>query len=150
MNHAHEGMYGEPGIEVPVFVGARDRDEAARSLTVAGTFTERQMIDGDLEVIPTPGHTAGATSYLWDNGQHCFLFTGDSLWLENGEWAAVVLATSDRSAFLDSMAVVRGLDFDVLVPWVSLGEPYLDVVDRGEALSRFDAIIARVQAGGSR
>lgn len=116
MNHAHEGMYREPGIEAPVFVGAPDRDESAQSLTVARTFTERQLIDGDLEVIPTPGHTPGATSCLWDNGQHRFLFTGDSLWLENSEWAAVVLATSDRSAFLDSVAVVRGLDFDVLVP----------------------------------
>ena len=150
LNHAHEGMYGEPGIEVPVFVGAEDRDEAARSMTVSGTFSERQLIDSDLEVIPTPGHTAGATSYLWDNGQHRFLFTGDSLWLEDGEWAAVVLGTSDRSAFLDSVAVVRSLDFDVLVPWVSLGEAYLDVVDRGDALSRLDLITDRVIAGGRR
>lgn len=150
MNHAHEGMYGGPGIDVPVFVGDRDRADAAQSVPIAGTFVDRHMIDDDLEVIPTPGHTPGSTSYLWDNGQHRFLFTGDSLWLENGEWAAVVLGSSDRTAILESLAVLRGLTFDVLVPWVSLGDRFLDVVTQSEAHDRLDAVIARVEAGGNR
>lgn len=151
VNHGHEAMYSEPDLDVPVFVHERDRAETARSLRVAGVFTQRQMIDDDLEVIPTPGHTAGTTSYLWDSGTHRFLFTGDFLWIEEGEWKAVVLDPSLRAAYLDSLALVRDLDFDVLVPWGTTEEgPSFALVDGAERRERIDAVIARVQAGGNR
>ncbi|WP_395639674.1 MBL fold metallo-hydrolase [Pseudolysinimonas sp.] len=151
VNHAHEGMYGPPNLDVPVWVHERDERETARSLPIAGTFAERSVLGGDLEVIPTPGHTAGTTSYLWDAGIHRFLFTGDFLWIEHGEWKAVVLDPSLRRAYLDSLALVRELDFDVLVPWgVTDDSAPIAVVGPGEARRRIDAIIARVEAGGSR
>lgn len=151
LNHGHEAMYGPPELEVPVFVHERDRRETARSMRVAGTFTDRQMLGDDLEVIPTPGHTPGTTSYLWDNGSHRFLFTGDFLWLEHGEWKAVVLEPSRRAEYLDSLALVRELDFDVLVPWGTTEDgPCFARVDAPERRSRIDAVIARVRAGGSR
>jgi glyoxylase-like metal-dependent hydrolase (beta-lactamase superfamily II) len=62
---------------------------------VAETFGGRETIGEDLEVIPVPGHTPGSTAFLWDGGRHRFLFTGDSVWLDHGEWRAVVL---DRAA----------------------------------------------------
>ena len=68
INHAHEAMFGPPGIDVPVFVHERDQREFARSVQIAGTFSERHRLDDDFEVIPTPGHTSGTTSYLWNNG----------------------------------------------------------------------------------
>lgn len=152
IGHAHESMYGQPGLDVPVWVHARDRSEVAKSLDVAGTFDGRGMIGDDVEVIPTPGHTAGTTSYLWDNGAHRFLFTGDFIWIENGEWKAVVLRPELRGAYLDSLALVRDLDFDVLVPWgASEGGPAVALVpDRAELHNRIDAVTARVKAGGER
>src|SRR5205814_1045486 len=117
MNHAHEALFGAPEVDVPVFVHERDEAETARSSPVAGTFSERQMLDDDLEVIPTPGHTPGTTAFLWDNGAHRFLFTGDSLWVAGGAWQAVVLDPGGREAYIDSLATLRALDFDVLVPW---------------------------------
>ncbi|THG32054.1 MBL fold metallo-hydrolase [Naasia lichenicola] len=151
INHAHEAMYGQPALDVPVFVHERDRAEAARALRIAGTFERRSMIDDDLEVIPTPGHTAGTTSFLWDSGEHRFLFTGDFLWIEEGEWKAVVLEPSLRTAYLDSLRLVRDLDFDVLVPWgVTDDGPYLQEVDPVGKRQRIDAILERVQAGASR
>ena len=149
LNHGHEAMYGPPQLDVPVFVHERDRAETASSLRVSGTFTRRQMIDDDLEVIPIPGHTSGTTCYLWDSGTHQFLFTGDSLWVEHGEWKAVVLGSSDRAASLDSLRLISELDFDVLVPWAAMtGEPAVHTVDREDARTRIDAVIARVAAGG--
>ncbi len=149
INHGHEVMYGAPRLDVPVFVHERDRAETAGGLPVAGTFTGRRMIDDDLEVIPTPGHTPGTTSYLWDNGTHRFLFTGDSLWVEYGDWRAVVLGGSDRAASLDSLRLISDLDFDVLVPWAAMkGEPSVNVVMHDDARRRIDAVIARVEAGG--
>jgi glyoxylase-like metal-dependent hydrolase (beta-lactamase superfamily II) len=147
LNHAHEAMYGSQGLDVGVFVGEPDRNHT-RSLPIAGTFSERQMLDDDLEVIPTPGHTPGTTTFLWDSGGHRFLFTGDSVWIEHGNWRATVLGDSDRDAYLDSLALLRELEFDVLVPWAATaGEPYIDVVSHTQAQHRLDEIIERVQAG---
>ena len=151
VNHAHEAMYGDPKLDVPVYVHERDRAETAQSMTVAGVFAGRQFIDDDLEVIPTPGHTRGTTSYLWDNGQHRFLFTGDFIWVENGEWKAVVLDGGLRSEYLDSLALVRDLDFDILVPWGTTDDgPPIARTTKVDAGQRIDAIIARVEAGGNR
>jgi len=148
INHSHEAMYGNPLLDVPVFVHKRDRDEIARSMRVAGVFARRQMIDDDLEVIPTPGHTSGTTSYLWDNGHHRFLFTGDFIWIEEGEWKAVVLDSSLRADYLDSLALVRELKFDVLVPWGTTEEgPYFVLTNKTAIHARIDGIIARVKAG---
>jgi glyoxylase-like metal-dependent hydrolase (beta-lactamase superfamily II) len=110
------------------------------------------MIDDDLEVIPTPGHTAGTTSYLWDSGRHRFLFTGDFIWIEDGEWKAVVLSPTLRHDYLDSLTLVRSLDFDVLVPWGTTegGPSYGLVADRAEMQARIDKIIERVEAGSDR
>lgn len=151
VNHSHEAMYGEPELDVPVFVHERDGRETGRSMRVAGVFTGRESLDGDLEVIPTPGHTPGTTSYLWDSGRHRFLFTGDFLWLDHGEWTAVVLGSSVRSEYLDSLSLVRELDFDVLVPWgTTRSDPSVVVVDAAEKRARIDAVIARVRTGSDR
>jgi len=152
VNHGHEAMYGQPELEVPIWVHREDRAEVSRSIDVAGTFDGNELIDDDLEVIPTPGHTPGTTSFLWDNGAHRFLFTGDFIWIENGEWKAVVLSEGLRSSYLDSLALVRELDFDVLVPWgTSEGDPSIGLVaGPSEKRDRIDAIIDRVSAGGDR
>lgn len=151
LNHEHEGMYGDPGLDVPVFVHERDRAATARQMRVTGTFAERRMLADDLEVIPTPGHTPGTACYLWDSGEHRFLFTGDFIWIEHGEWKAVVLSAGLREDYLNSLALVRELDFDVLVPWgVTEGDDCVARTDRSDTRRRIDAIIARVEAGGAR
>jgi hypothetical protein len=151
INHEHEAMYGMPELDVPVFVHRRDRAATARSMPVSGVFDRRQMIDDDLEVIPTPGHTAGTTSFLWDNGRHRFLFTGDFIWIDSGEWKAVVLDPALRPEYLESLALVRELDFDVLVPWgVTEGALGCAPADRTEVQERLDGIIRRVAAGEDR
>lgn len=152
VNHSHESMYGPPALDVPIWIHEKDHSGGTGSLDIAGTFNGRTMIDDDLDVIPTPGHTPGTTSYLWDNGTHRFLFTGDFIWIENGEWKAVLLSPAGRSDYLDSLALVRNLDFDVLVPWGATDEgASIGVVkDQSEKRDRIDAIITRIEAGGNR
>lgn len=151
INHGHEAMFGPQDIDAQVFVHERDREETAQSLDIDGTFSARRRLDDDFEVIPAPGHTPGTTLFLWDGGTHRFLFTGDMLWTQNGQWEVVVLGSSDRAAYLESLATIRELDFDVLVPWVSVaGEPSVDVVSALQVRERIDAIIARFKAGKSR
>lgn len=146
MNHHHEAMYGAPGLDVPAWIHEADRPRV--DMPVAGTFAGRHMIGDDLELIPTPGHTPGTTMFLWDTGDHRILFPGDSLWVQGGEWKAVVLGDSDRAAYLDSLAALKEVAFDILVPWgVEAGEPYGYAVTRDEATAKLDRIIARLRAG---
>lgn len=84
-------------------------------------FSKRHALDDDFEVIPTPGQTRGATAYLWDSGEHRSLFTGDSIYLADGEWVAAVLESSDREAYIESLELLGELDFDVLVPLAASG-----------------------------
>ena len=109
------------------------------------------MLDDDFEVIPTPGHTSGATAYLWDSGEHRLLFTGDTIYLNEGEWVAAVLASSDRGLYIESLELIRELDFDALVPWAATGgRPYHALTDKADARRRIDAILERVRSGEDR
>jgi hypothetical protein len=148
LNHRHEAGFGRDLPGVPLFVHAADRDAVARKRNVRAAFSQRHTLDDDLEVIPTPGHTPGATAYLWDDGRHRFLFTGDTVYLRDGEWVAAVLDSSDRDAYVESLELIRELDFDVLVPWAATaGKPYYAVTSNGEARGRIDGIIERIRRG---
>jgi glyoxylase-like metal-dependent hydrolase (beta-lactamase superfamily II) len=151
LNHGHEAMFGVARLDAPLFVHERDRAAVEEHLQVRGTFTRRHMLDDDFEVIPTPGHTPGATAYLWDSGGHRALFTGDTLFLDGAEWIAAVLPSSDRAAYVESLELIRELDFDVLVPWAaSAGEPYHAVTSGAAARRRIDAVIERLKQGAER
>jgi glyoxylase-like metal-dependent hydrolase (beta-lactamase superfamily II) len=151
LNHRHEASFASGWVTAPLFVHENERDAVAAKTHVRGTFSKRHTLDDDLEVIPTPGHTSGATAYLWDSGRHRFLFTGDTVYLDDGEWVAAVLGSSDRGPYLESLELIRELDFDVLVPWASSGgQPYFAETDKADAQRRIGAVIERVRAGGDR
>ena len=149
LNHRHEAMFASDGIDAALFVHEHERDAVAKALPVRGTFSRRHTLDDDFEVIPAPGHTSGATAYLWDSGEHRFLFTGDTLVLgEGGDWVAAVLDSSDRAAYIESLELLRELDFDVLVPWAArAGEPYVARTSRADARARIDAVLERLRRG---
>jgi hypothetical protein len=147
LGHSHEAMFGPLGPGFPVFVHEADRDAAAQSMTIRATFSRRHTLDADLEVIPMPGHTPGSTAYLWDSGRERYLFTADSLYLHGEEWRVAVLDSSDRDEYLASLALIRDLDFDVLVPWAASADgPHLSRTNRRETRRRLDPIMARVAA----
>jgi Metallo-beta-lactamase superfamily len=149
LNHGHEAMFLPGSVTAPLFVHEAERLSVERTAHVRATFSRRHLLDDDFEVIPTPGHTPGATAYLWDSGEHRFLFTGDTILLRDGEWVGAVLDSSDRAAYLESLELLRGLDFDVLVPWAaSAGQSFHAVTSRAQARRRIGAIAARVRAGG--
>jgi glyoxylase-like metal-dependent hydrolase (beta-lactamase superfamily II) len=150
VNHWHEVAVGEP-VEptAPLFVHAGDRERVARTHHIRGAFSTRHTLDDDFEVIPTPGHTPGATAYLWDTGERRLLFTGDTLYLRDGDWVAAVLDSSDRPSYIESLKLIRELDFDVLVPWAhTVDQPYFALTDGEDTRRRIDAILDRLAAGG--
>lgn len=148
LNHWHEAMFVSDRVGVPLFCHENDRELVAEKTKVSKTFSTRHLLDNDFEVIPTPGHTNGATAFLWNNGEHRFLFTSDTLYLKEGEWVAAVLESSDRVAYIKSLELLRELDFDVLVPWLATaGQPYYALTNKSDAQHRIDKILDRVRQG---
>jgi hypothetical protein len=151
LNHRHEAMFASGAVHAPLFVHENERASVAQSHDVHGTFSERHVLDDDFEVIPAPGHTSGATAFLWDSGRHRVLFTGDTIYIDGGEWVAAVLESSDRRLYIESLELMRELDFDVLVPWAATGgEPYHAPTERADARRRIDAILERLRDGADR
>jgi Metallo-beta-lactamase superfamily len=152
LNHWHEAGFGCDRIarvlKSPILCHENERRSVSDTCDVAGTFSERHVVGDDFEVIPTPGHTSGATAFLWNSGQHRCLFTGDTVYLSQGEWIAAVLESSDRDAYIESLELIKGLDFDVLVPWAAtVGRPFHAVTDKADARRRIDAILERLRRG---
>jgi glyoxylase-like metal-dependent hydrolase (beta-lactamase superfamily II) len=154
LNHWHEAAFG--GLEAvvgaigaPVFAHEEEHEHVAKVGAVE-TFSVRASLDDDFELIPIPGHTPGATAFLWDSGEHRVLFTGDSIYLRAGEWVAAVLESSDRAAYAESLELMRELEFDVLVPWVvGNDQPVHAVTGSADARRRIDAILERVRSGSA-
>jgi glyoxylase-like metal-dependent hydrolase (beta-lactamase superfamily II) len=136
----------------PLYAHENEKDEVSRAYDLDGTFSVRHTLGDDFEVIPIPGHTSGATAFLWDTGEHRSLFTGDSIDLEDGAWVAALLASSDRDDYIKSLELIRGLDFDVVVPWAaSLGGAYYAFTDKSDTERRIDEMLERMRvAEGSR
>ena len=153
LNHRHEASpacdWVRATFGASVYCHENERGSVAETCTVDETFSERHLLDDDFEVIPTPGHTSGATAFRWSGEQHRCLFTGDTIMLRNGEWGVVLLdGTSDRGAYLKSLELIRGLDFDLLVPgFGTSGLPFYAVTDKADRERRIDELLARVEGG---
>jgi glyoxylase-like metal-dependent hydrolase (beta-lactamase superfamily II) len=103
----------------------------------------------DLEIIPAPGHTDGATVYLWDTGEHRVLFTGDTIFFSGGRWRAALLdGVCNRERHIESLRMIQALDFDLVVPGIApAGQPAVSRVNRSEARQHIDGIIERLWQG---
>ena len=61
---------------------------------------------------------------------------------------ATVLWSSDRKAYLESLALIRDLDFDLLVPWAATrGQPYYVMTDKADTRRRIGESLERVRRG---
>lgn len=153
LNHWHEASPACDRVArefgAPLYVHEGDASETSEVCDVGETFSGRHMLDDDFEVIPVPGHTAGATAFLWDTGRHRVLFTGDTVFFGRSGWRAAVLdGVSDRERYVQSLGLIRTLDYDLVVPGIaSAGHPYYESVERAEAGRRIDEIIERVRRG---
>ncbi|ABG05532.1 conserved hypothetical protein [Rubrobacter xylanophilus DSM 9941] len=102
-------------------------------------------------VTHVPGHTPGATAFLWETGEHRVLFTGDTVFFARGRWRAAVLdGVSDRERYVESLELLRSLEFDTVVPGIApAGEPFYETVEGAEARRRIGEIAGRLRRGES-
>ena len=153
LNHHHEASpacdWVANTFDAPLHVHEEDAAAAAEICNVDATFSERHKLDENFEVIPIPGHTSGATAFLWDSGQHRVLFTGDTIFFGRDKWRAAVLdGVSDRDRYIESLELIRSLDFDLVVPGISsAGQPYYEFVGKTEAEQHLGEVLERVRRG---
>ncbi|ULE32327.1 MBL fold metallo-hydrolase [Mycobacterium sp. IDR2000157661] len=105
----------------------------------------RRVDDTGVEVLPTPGHSPGSTSYLVTGTDGArYLFTGDTLYRTgDGAWAAGLLPPrGDAAALRDSVTLLASVQPDVVLSSAFGGHSGLEIVDArrwadivGEALA---------------
>src|SRR5918994_4902301 len=87
LNHHHEASpacdWVAKTFGAPLHVHEEEAPTVSETCDVAEAFSERHRLDDDFEVIPTPGHTPGATAYLWKHDGRRYLFTGDTIYLRD-------------------------------------------------------------------
>lgn len=119
---SHQDEAGPMLRRVAERFGARlhaPRGDASKISEVAEVheWLEDRRVDGNaVEVVPTPGHTPGSTSYVVTGvGGERYLFTGDTVFTgDDGSWAAGNLPFSDPDALAGSVRLLATLRPDVV------------------------------------
>lgn len=130
LTHCHEAAPGLASIKEMFgaeLVCHRLADEIVSEFCpVDITFDEREVQLGDIEVIPTPGHTAGSSCFLYRSPHgSTYLFAGDTVYPNRGSWEAIVFEDGNEADLRASLATLRTLAPDVVLCGAAVGDvPY--------------------------
>ncbi|MDV3126376.1 MBL fold metallo-hydrolase [Mycobacterium sp. 21AC1] len=77
----------------------------------------RHIDANGVEVIPSPGHSPGSTSYLVAGTEGRYLFTGDTIFVDaDGHWSTFVIpGVGDSADLASSLALLATLEPDVVI-----------------------------------
>jgi len=128
LSHRHEAG---PSLEIikrqfgsTLCCDENERAAISESCEVDLTFSENTRHFADIEIISTPGHTDGGTSFLYESpsGQ-TFLFTGDTFLQSNGQWHTIVSSNDGGHSepLIESLQTYRELNPDVVLWSASRG-----------------------------
>ncbi|MEM7016859.1 MAG: hypothetical protein AAF512_05895 [Pseudomonadota bacterium] len=85
-----------------------------RGIQVSEVIEHKQhYLAENLQAIPTPGHTQGALSYLWETAGQKILFIGDTIVPIDGEWE-VWVTKPNRHIMRSTMVMLEKLQFDFI------------------------------------
>lgn len=123
-----------------------ERDAITKKCTVHETLSGATDIANDLIAIPTPGHCPGSTCYLWQGPDARYLFTGDTIYFEGGDWK-VYIDPSDAEIMTQSLQVIAALEFDVMLPGLYIGDVWQMEVAKDDVQQRVNEIVERLKQG---
>ena len=107
------------------------------------TFETRDIHLGDIELIPTPGHTAGSSCFRYKSSHgKTYLFAGDTIFPSRGSWQAVAFDDGNKSDLKISLALLRELETDVVLCGASVADIPFKAVSRSE----WDAALTQATA----
>jgi glyoxylase-like metal-dependent hydrolase (beta-lactamase superfamily II) len=86
------------------------------------------LLEEEIRVVPTPGHTAGGVCYLLIMNAKRYLFTGDFLYFDGQRW---IVGSKTYADVKDSLDCLQSLDYDYLVGCGddALGSPYVEMTN---------------------
>ena len=98
-------------------------------------FEEGDCSLEDIEILHTPGHTDGSICFFYRSPiGKSYLFTGDTIFQWNGQWATLVLrnAGGSNEALAESLLRLRDLEPDVVLWSGFVGDASFAEVTREE------------------
>lgn len=128
---------------------AAERDDVRQFAEPDVLFDRRHVDDNGVEVIPTPGHSPGSTSFVVEgDGGARYLFTGDTLYVSSaGVWKAGYLpGISDADALLSSLELLRTLEPDLVASSAFAGDAGVHEVAREQWPHAVDQAIAGLRS----
>ncbi|MDX3896235.1 MBL fold metallo-hydrolase [Pusillimonas sp.] len=126
----------------------RELNEFSRFRRPTILFERREMHLGNIEVIPTPGHSPGSTCFYVSalHGKR-YLFTGDTLWFSgNRVLEAAFLSNSDFDAYVKSLETLRALEPDFVISSATGGHGGYSEIAPGEWPGHVDRALERLMA----
>ncbi|ALR11839.1 MBL fold metallo-hydrolase [Mycobacteroides saopaulense] len=123
---------------------AREEEEIVRHANLDVPTVDRHVDENGVEVIPTPGHSIGSTSYLVTGADgEKYLFTGDTMFpTEDGSWATfLVPGRGDADELVGSLRLLAGLAPDVVISSAYGGDTAVSELPDG----RWRELIAQAQ-----
>ena len=111
------------------------------------TFDARETHLGNIEVIPTPGHTSGSTCYVYRSPHgRTYLFTGDSIFPDGQSWGTLVQAGAGgrKSDLKRSLGLLRDLQPDVVISSAFVGRSPVQPMSAGEWRAISDKAIEKL------
>ncbi|WP_458316021.1 MBL fold metallo-hydrolase [Mycolicibacterium brisbanense] len=120
---SHQDEAGPMLARIAETFGARLHAPAAELATIGRhahvdvPVSSRHLDAAGVEVIPTPGHTPGSTSYLVAGSDGRYLFTGDTMFVSaDDRWSTFVIpGVGDTAALSDSLELLATLQPDVVI-----------------------------------
>lgn len=110
-------------FNAPLVCHELESDAVSQHCEVSETFSTRHYILPVLEAIPTPGHCPGSTCYLLQHAGKHILFSGDTIYPDNGEWKIYLHGSqSSGKDMLASLDLLAGLAVDVILPGLYIGD----------------------------
>ena len=112
---------------------AAELDTIEKHAHVDTPVAGRRYVDAnDVEVIPTPGHSAGSSCYLMTGADGTtYLFTGDTIFpAGDGTWATfLVPGRGDATQLTASVKLLSSVQPDIVISSAFAGDTALEAVD---------------------
>lgn len=120
---SHQDEAGPMLTQIADHFGARLHAPAAELATIGRhaqvdvPLAGRHLDRNGVEVIFTPGHSPGSTSYLVRGAEGAYLFTGDTIFVDGeGRWSTFVIpGVGDATAMNSSLDLLATLEPDVVI-----------------------------------
>ncbi|QKJ86826.1 hypothetical protein PMPD1_1876 [Paramixta manurensis] len=120
LTHWHEaspiGLTLQQRFNSALYCHTRALGPVSRVLEPDATFNFAEQHFGDFDVLPSPGHTPGSTSFLYRSPYgKTYLFVGATLTRAHGRWATVRSEESNQADLAQTLSHYRTLRPDVVL-----------------------------------